>query len=185
MRIDPAATGVPSATPWSWRYVFTPWRWLADYLHKRADYRHRFRLENEIPLYRQLWSELFELRRCAHDLMDDGVQRYSVPLDVARQKFVDAFNAYQATVMRNGPFIHDDVHRPAMEAKSAANHLDVCCGRRVRYSADRPTMTEGDRDELCGRQIENDADVDATLDRLDNACTLVESAIRTRTFMTS
>ena len=168
--------------------ILSPFRSIAGYVigyfHKRADFDHKFRLEKEEPLYRDLWEELFELRRSAASFIEDGVTLGVVEShEVRTRKYLDAFNQCQATTRRNSPFIHESVYKPLREAIKAANHIGTCHARRRRIE-DMRRHSMGSSDDIVSREWEeNESDVEVTLQQLEAAVNEVEAAMRSRVFL--
>lgn len=165
-----------TARGWSWKLVQTPWRWITDHLHKRADYRHQFRLEKEDPLYRELWDQLFLFRRAAHNCFQTLQDRI---IANPEQDMFDAFNAFQATAHRKAPFIHPTILHPSREITAIGHKLSTCLQRRQRYGEVR----DGSLDRFQKEFEENEKEINELLAKLDEHYRAVESAINSRIFM--
>jgi len=153
-------------------------RYWAGRVERREMFDHRLRLEKEYQIYTELWEKLFEFRRAAHGFVDPLQQ--GIEGD-RHQSFVDAFNAFQAEVRRNEPFIVQQVFEPARAIVSegwaivsASRRLEMLDQRRVRVRCLKAD------EQIADEQYEEDDNQRQAVQEIDRQFPAVKDAIRNR-----
>ncbi len=158
-------------------------RYWADRLQRQGLFDHRLRIEKEYQIYAELWEKLFAFRIAAHGLVDplqEGVQED--PL----QKYFNAFNAFQAVVCRNEPFIFAQVFEPANAIVTQGRVIDSARKRIKSLEEYRDRTRDPAADErVAEKQLAEDDNQQKAIQEIDRVFPQVCDAVRSRITLNS
>lgn len=160
--------------------------WLGRVWAERAQRRelfdHKLRLEKEYQIYCDLWEKLFEFRRAAHGLVDalqEGAQ------GDPWQEFLDSFDAYQAVVRRNEPFIAPAIYGPARAIVKQGRAIESSTRQLRRLDERRNRLGDWKRDErMADRMVDTDNERQSAMQQIERLFPQVKDAIQKRIMLT-
>jgi len=134
---------------------------------RRQLFDHQLRLEKEYQIYAELWDRLLVLVR------DTGVivQTVGDASDAGTlEAFINEFDAYQTSVRRNEPFIHESIYGPAKRILTLGRQIHDTLRRIERAGNRRGTVDE----------VKEEEDNQARSDEIGELAKQVNTAIRQR-----
>jgi hypothetical protein len=153
-------------------------RFWADRMQRRELFDHRLRLEKEYQIYAELWDRLFEFKRSMHDAFD-SVKGGNV--ETSWPQLADTFNAFQAVVRRNEPFMAPRVFGPANEIVTLGHRIESMHKRLQRLEERRRRITDDEAAEKAAeKQCAADTEQERAMDEIDRLFSEVRDAIRQR-----
>ncbi len=158
----------------------------ADRIQGRELFDHKLRLEKEYQIYTDLWDKLFEFRRSASRIVDTvqivDASQEGIQAD-PYQIFVESFNALQAVVRRNEPFIAPKVWEPA---KAIVSQGRVISRQRDQLNQRRASIQDDEANaQLANKMLEEGEKQQMAIEEVDRLFPLVKDAIRHRITLTT
>lgn len=153
-------------------------KYWADRLQRQELFDHRLRIEKEYQIYTDLWDKLFEFRRAVHGIVDT-LQRDAE--EDPHKRYVDTFNAFQAVVRRNEPFIYPSVYEPSRTIVEKGRTISSALQRIKSLDDYRNRIRDLDADEQAAeKQIAEDENQEQAAEQIDRLFPQVCDAIRSR-----
>lgn len=157
-------------------------RVYAERLHRRELFDHQLRLEKEYQIYSDLWERLFDFRIAAHGLVDSLQDRVH---ENAHGTFIDTFNAYQAVVRRNEPFIVPPVFQPARAIVSYGRAIAMTTLDLGELHKQRERCRDwAAADQFVDKMIGTDQEREEAVEEIDRLFEEVKDAIQKRILVT-
>ncbi len=153
-------------------------RLWTERIQQGVSFDHRLRLEKEYQIYAELWDRLFEFRQIADAVVN---KRPHEAVEDPRQCFAAIFDAFQAVVRRNEPFIVAQVFGPARHIVTQGRVIDAVYKRLQTLEEHRSRVKDDEADEqAAGKMCAADMEQERAMWEIDRLFPEVRDAIRQR-----
>jgi len=134
--------------------------------------------DQERQIYTELWNRLFDFRLAAHNLVDWVQDRIH---EDPHGKFIATFNAYQAVVRRNEPFIDPLIYEPARAILSLGREIDEATQDLGDLQEQRDKCRGWEADEqIAEKMFKVEKEQQQAVKQIDRLFDEVKNAIRNR-----